>query len=82
MADVFTVLAEDHEEVKGMLAELEKGPTGASEEPLALRKKMAEELIIEETQVWPGLRQHRPPRGGRPRDPAQLTDMSLVRLVW
>ena len=25
MADVFTVLARDHEEVKGMLAELEKG---------------------------------------------------------
>jgi hypothetical protein len=30
MADVFTVLAKDHEEVKGMLAELEKGPTRAA----------------------------------------------------
>ena len=49
---MFTVLAEDHEEVKRMLAELEKGPTtatGASEDQLALRKKMTEELIIEES---------------------------------
>jgi hypothetical protein len=39
MADVFTVLAKDHEEVKRMLAELEKCPTkgtGASEDQLAL----------------------------------------------
>ena len=38
MADVFTVLSKDHEEVKGMLAELEKGPTkatGATEDQLA-----------------------------------------------
>jgi hypothetical protein len=27
MADVFRVLSQDHEEVKRMLAELEKGPT-------------------------------------------------------
>ena len=69
MADVFTVLAKDHEEVKGMLAELEKGPTratGASEEQLVLRKKMAEELIIEESRhealeemyFWPAVREH------------------------
>jgi hemerythrin HHE cation binding domain-containing protein len=67
MADVFTVLAKDHEEVKGMLAELEKGPTvavGASEDQLALRKKMTEELIIEESRhealeemyFWPAVR--------------------------
>ncbi len=31
MADVFTVLAQDHEEVKGMLAELEQGPARATE---------------------------------------------------
>lgn len=52
MADVFTVLATDHQEVKNMLAELEKGPTrvtGASQNQLALRKKMAQELIIEES---------------------------------
>ena len=50
MADVFTVLANDHQEVKGTLAELEKGPTsatGATEEQLALRKKMTEQLIAD-----------------------------------
>ena len=67
MADVFTVLGQDHQEVKRMLAELEKGPTkaiGASEDQLALRKKMAEELIIEESKhealeemyFWPAVR--------------------------
>jgi hemerythrin-like domain-containing protein len=71
MADVFNVLAKDHEEVKGMLAELEKGPTkatGASEDQLALRKKMTEELIIEESKhealeemyFWPAVREHLP----------------------
>jgi hypothetical protein len=69
MADVFMVLAKDHEEVKGMLAELEKGPThatGASQDQLALRKKMSEELIIEaskhealeEMYFWPAVRDH------------------------
>jgi hemerythrin-like domain-containing protein len=71
MADVFTVLAKDHEEVKGMLAELEKGPTratGASQDQLALRKKMTETLIIEESKhealeemyFWPAVRDHLP----------------------
>ena len=71
MADVFTVLAKDHEEVKGMLAELEKGPAkaaGASQDQLARRKKMTEELIIEESKhealeemyFWPAVREHRP----------------------
>ena len=69
MADEFTVLAKDHEEVKRMLAELEKCPTkgtGASEDQLALRKKMTEELIIEESKhealeemyFWPAVREH------------------------
>jgi hemerythrin-like domain-containing protein len=69
MADVFTVLGHDHQEVKDMLAELEKGPTkatGASEDQLALRKKMTEELIIEESRhealeemyFWPAVREH------------------------
>ena len=71
MADVFTVLAKDHEEVKGMLAELEKGPAkaaGASQDQLARRKKMTEELIIEESKhealeemyFWPAVREHHP----------------------
>jgi hemerythrin-like domain-containing protein len=69
MADVFTVLAKDHEEVKAMLAELEKGPTkatGANDDQLALRKKMAEQLVIEESRheaveemfFWPAVREH------------------------
>jgi hemerythrin-like domain-containing protein len=69
MADVFTVLGQDHQEVKRMLAELEKGPTsatGASEDQLALRKKMTQELIIEESKhealeemfFWPAVREH------------------------
>jgi hemerythrin-like domain-containing protein len=69
MADVFTVLAKDHEEVKGMLSELEKGPTkatGGGEDQLALRKKMTEQLIIEESRheaveemyFWPAVRDH------------------------
>jgi Hemerythrin HHE cation binding domain len=69
MADVFTVLRQDHEEFERMLAELEKGPsqaTGASEDQLALRKKMTEQLIIEESKhealeemyFWPVVRDH------------------------
>jgi hemerythrin-like domain-containing protein len=69
MADVFTVLAQDHQEVKAMLAELEQGPTkaaGANEDQLALRKKMTEQLIIEESRhealeemyFWPAVRDH------------------------
>src|SRR5436853_436137 len=82
MTDVFTVLSKDHEEVKGMLAELEKGPTvatGASEEQLMLRKKMAEELIIEESRheaveemfFWPAVRDHLPGRGRGGQGPGQ-----------
>jgi hemerythrin-like domain-containing protein len=69
MADVFTVLAKDHGEVKDMLAELEKGATkanGASEDQLARRKKMTEQLIIEESKhealeemyFWPTVREY------------------------
>ncbi|MBV8507617.1 MAG: hypothetical protein JOZ11_17655 [Alphaproteobacteria bacterium] len=50
MADVFAVLAEDHEEVKAMLGELQKRPVLADEagsDQLAPRKKMTEQLIIE-----------------------------------
>jgi Hemerythrin HHE cation binding domain len=71
VADVFTVLSQDHQEVKRMLVELEKGPsraTGADEDQLALRKKMTEQLIIEESKhealeemhFWPVVRDHLP----------------------
>lgn len=71
MPSVFDVLGQDHQEVKRMLAELEKGPTvatGASDNHLMLRKKMVEELIIEESRheaveemyFWPAVRDRLP----------------------
>jgi hemerythrin-like domain-containing protein len=67
MASVFDVLGRDHIEVKRMLTELEKGPTttsGAGDDALALRKKMVEQLVIEESKheaveemyFWPTVR--------------------------
>jgi len=69
MPTAFDVLARDHEEVKRMLAELELGPTvavGANSDQLALRKKMVEQLVIEESRheaveemyFWPAVREH------------------------
>jgi Hemerythrin HHE cation binding domain len=69
MPSVFEVLAKDHEEVKRMLSELELGPTaatGATADQLALRQKMAEQLVIEESKheaveemyFWPAVRGH------------------------
>ena len=80
MASVFEVLSRDHEEVKRTLSEFEAGPTaatGASPDQLALRKKMAETLIIEESKheaveemyFWPTVRD-RLPDGGRLADEA------------
>jgi hemerythrin-like domain-containing protein len=68
MPSVFEVLSRDHEEVRQMLAELETGPTaatGASPDQLAVRKKMAETLVIEESKheaaeemhFWPTVRE-------------------------
>jgi hemerythrin-like domain-containing protein len=68
MPDIFDVLSRDHEDVKQMLSELEKGPTaatGADDNQLALRKRMTEELIIEESKheaaeemyFWPTVRE-------------------------
>ena len=69
MPSVFDVLGRDHQEVKRMLSELESGPTaatGANDNHLMLRKKMVEELIIEESKhealeemyFWPAVRDH------------------------
>ena len=80
MPSVFEVLSRDHEEVKQMLSEFEKGPTaanGASPDQLAVRKKMAETLVIEESKheaveemyFWPAVRD-RLPDGGRLADEA------------
>ncbi len=80
MPTVFEVLSRDHEEVKQLLSEFEKGPTaanGASPDQLALRKRMAEALVIEESKheaveemyFWPAVRD-RLPDGGRLADEA------------
>ena len=81
MEDVLDVLAEDHEEIRQVLDELEKGPTaatGATEDQLMLRTIMTEELVIEEvkheeielTCLWPAVREHVP--GG-----AELADRAV-----
>jgi len=68
MPSAFDVLARDHQEVKDMLAELEKGPaapSGATADQLALRKKMVQHLVIEESKheaveemyFWPAVRE-------------------------
>ena len=80
MPSVFEVLSRDHEEVKQMLSDFEKGPTaadGASPDQLALRKKRAETLVIEESKheaveemyFWPAVRD-RLPDGGQLADEA------------
>ena len=71
MADAFEVLAHDHAEVKQMLTQLELGAIrqgGAGTEQLTRRKKLAEQLIIEESRheaveemyFWPAVREHLP----------------------
>jgi hemerythrin-like domain-containing protein len=67
MPNVFDVLGHDHEEIKQMLAELEAAPTtatGADGSDLARRKKLVEQLVIEESKheameemyFWPAVR--------------------------
>ncbi|HEX3752372.1 MAG TPA: hemerythrin domain-containing protein [Streptosporangiaceae bacterium] len=67
MPDVYTVLGQDHAEVKQMLAELENGPTrmgGASTAQLEDRKKLVQQLVIAESKheaveeefFWPVVR--------------------------
>ena len=91
MPSVFEVLGQDHQEVKRMLAELEKGPTagsGASDNHLALRKKMVEELIIEESKhealeemyFWPAVRD-RLPDGGHLADTATGQEQEGKRVL-
>ncbi|MBV9381736.1 MAG: hemerythrin domain-containing protein [Streptosporangiaceae bacterium] len=68
MTDVFDVLRKDHEEVKQMLSQLESGPSkarGATDSQLEQRKKLAEQLVIEESRheaveqmyFWPTVRE-------------------------
>ena len=69
MADAFEVLAKDHAEVRQMLTQLELGAIrqgGAGAEQLAQRKKLAQQLVIEESRheaveemyFWPAVREH------------------------
>jgi hemerythrin superfamily protein len=71
MANAFEVLHKDHEEVQRALTELESGPTaasGANPDQLAVREKLVEELIIEESKheaveeeyFWPAVRDRLP----------------------
>jgi len=91
MEDVFDVLAEDHEELRQVLDELEKGPTaatGASEDQLMLRKIMTEELAIEAstheeielTCLWPAVREH-VPGGNELADRAICAELEIVALL-
>ncbi len=83
MDDVFGVLTRDHEDVRQMLAELEKGPTaatGAGEDELMLRTMMTEELLneeswheaVEQKYLWPVLR-------GRVRGGGRLADRVICQ---
>jgi hypothetical protein len=67
MPDVFDVLGKDHDEVKAMLTRLEEGPRhagGSVPAQLAERKRLVDELIIEESKheaaeqqyFWPAVR--------------------------
>jgi len=91
MEDVFDVLAEDHEEIRQALAELDKGPTastGASEDQLMLRMIMTEELILEEVKheeielscIWPAVRGH-VPGGDQLADRAVCAELDIVAVL-
>ena len=91
MEDVFDVLADDHEEIRQALAELEKGPTaatGATEDQLMLRKIMTEELIIEASKheeieltcLWPSVREH-VADGEQLADRAICAELEIVALL-
>jgi hypothetical protein len=91
MDDVFDVLAEDHEDVRQALAELEKGPTaatGACEDQLMLRKMMTDELIIEQfkheelelAHLWPLVRQY-VPAGDRLADTGICAELEIFEFL-
>jgi hemerythrin-like domain-containing protein len=89
MPSVFDVLGQDHAEVKRMLSDLEAGPAaGASDDQLARRKKMVEELIIEESKhealeemyFWPAVRD-KAPGGGRLADTATNQEQEAKQVL-
>jgi hemerythrin-like domain-containing protein len=91
MDTVFDVLANDHAEVRNMLAELMTGPTlatGASEDELMLRKRMTEQLVIaesaheavEEMFFWPAVRE-RVADGGALADEAAVQEQTAKEVL-
>src|SRR5260370_34613885 len=91
MEDVLDVLAEDHEQIRRALPELEKGPTaatGATDDQLMLRKIMTEELTSEEakheeielTCLWPAVREH-VPGGGQLADRAICAELEIAAVL-
>jgi hemerythrin-like domain-containing protein len=71
MTDAFEFLARDHAEVQQMLTQLEIGAVrqgATTTDQLAQRKKLAEQLVIEESRheaieemyFWPAVREHLP----------------------
>jgi hemerythrin superfamily protein len=71
LADIFELLETDHQEVKGMLAALEKAPgatSGATPEQLTERRNQVDKLTVEESKheaaeeqyFWPTVRERIP----------------------
>jgi hypothetical protein len=92
MADVFEVLQKDHDEVKAMLARLEYGPkagTGATAAEVAERRRLAEDVIIEESKhesaeqqyFWPAVRELGP-EGDRVADEALAQERTAEQVLY
>jgi hypothetical protein len=92
MADVFEILLRDHDEVKAMLARLEYGAkagTGASAAELAERRRLAEDVIIEESRheaaeqqhFWPAVRELGP-EGDRVADEAMDQERDAEQVLY
>lgn len=69
MADVFTVLEADHQEVKQMLAELESGSGDVGELAEKLVVEESKHEAVEEMYFWPSVRE-KVPQGDRLADRA------------
>jgi hemerythrin-like domain-containing protein len=90
MPSVFDVLAKDHTQVKAMLARLNKNRPGPDpgDRQLAQRKKLTEELIIEESKhealeemhFWPAVRDNLPD-GGKLADQATSQEQDAKEML-
>jgi hemerythrin-like domain-containing protein len=100
MADAFSVLRRDHEKVERALAALEDGPnagSGADQGELLARRKLTQQLIIdeagheaiEEQHFWPVVRDRMPGGGeladeavGQEQDARQVLDQLDKLEAW